>query len=89
MPEEEELGGAVLHEPATALRGGADGLDFIRRLVAGAPDVLVGGGKLIMEFGHDQRDAVTELIAATGALADARIVLDRQNIPRVVVAERK
>lgn len=86
--DKEELSATVHREPAVALRGGADGLDLIRRLATDAPDVLRAGGRLILEFGYDQRDAVTELIAATGAFGDPRIILDHQSIGRVIVAER-
>jgi len=89
VPDQEELSETVRHEPAEALRGGADGMDLIRRLVADAPDVLGAAGRLIMEFGHDQRDAVTQLIAAAGAFGDPQIILDHQSIPRVIVVERK
>lgn len=87
--DKEELSETVEHEPAAALRSGADGLDLIRRLVADAPDVLGPGGRLIMEFGHDQRNAVTELIAATNAFGDPQIILDHQSIARAAVVERK
>jgi ribosomal protein L3 glutamine methyltransferase len=39
------------HEPALALAGGADGLDLIRRTVAGAPAHLAPGGGLLCEIG--------------------------------------
>ncbi len=89
VPDREELSATVQHEPAAALYGGADGLDLIRRLAADAPDVLRPGGRLILEFGHDQRNAVTELIAATSAFGDPQIILDHQSISRVAVAEKK
>lgn len=89
VPDREELSATVQHEPALALRGGADGLDLIRRIIADAPDVLRPGGRLILEFGHDQRDAVVDLIAAAGAFGDPQIILDHQSIARVAVAERK
>lgn len=44
-------------EPQMALAGGADGLDFVRRILAGAPDRLAPGGVLVVEIGHN-RDAV-------------------------------
>jgi release factor glutamine methyltransferase len=47
---------ARLHEPATALDGGADGLDLVRRLSAGAWRWLAPGGHLLVET--SQRQAV-------------------------------
>ncbi|MFK8250727.1 50S ribosomal protein L3 N(5)-glutamine methyltransferase [Ancylobacter terrae] len=39
------------HEPEMALAGGPDGLDIVRRILAGAPDHLNAGGGLICEIG--------------------------------------
>lgn len=55
------------HEPLDALVSGADGLDDIRRIVAGAPAWLRSGGGLMVEHGYDQGAAVRDLFAATGA----------------------
>ena len=51
------------HEPGIALFGGADGLDFYRRLLE-HPGDLVDGGWLIVEVGYDQADAVRDLAAS-------------------------
>lgn len=39
------------HEPASALAGGADGLDLVRRILAAAPAHLAPGGGLLCEVG--------------------------------------
>lgn len=57
---------SLRHEPRQALVSGADGLDDIRRIVAGAGAHLVPGGWLLLEHGHDQADAVAELLSAAG-----------------------
>ncbi len=54
------------YEPALALDGGADGLDFLRRIVAEAPAFLDEGGVLAVEIGSDQGEAVRALFAAAG-----------------------
>ena len=54
------------HEPRMALDGGADGLDFYRRLLAQAPERLLSGGLLAVEIGYDQREAVMELFREQG-----------------------
>ena len=41
-------------EPALALDGGDDGMDFIRRLLAGAPAHLEDGAVLVLEVGHER-----------------------------------
>jgi len=40
-------------EPALALAGGADGMDFIRPLLREAPQSLAQGGVLVLEIGHE------------------------------------
>jgi release factor glutamine methyltransferase len=56
------------HEPRAALDGGADGLDFYRVLIAEAAARLRLGGRMLVELGHDQVDAVRRLVAAQLAL---------------------
>ena len=41
-------------EPALALAGGADGMDFIRPLLAQAASHLAEGGVLVLEIGHER-----------------------------------
>jgi ribosomal protein L3 glutamine methyltransferase len=40
-------------EPAVALAGGIDGMDFVRGLIQGAPAVMNEGGALVLEIGHE------------------------------------
>jgi release factor glutamine methyltransferase len=54
------------HEPAMALDGGADGLDAIRSIVAGASVHLAPGGLLLLEHHHDQSSAVLALLRQSG-----------------------
>jgi len=51
------------HDPRGALDGGADGLDFYRRLAAEAKPLLKPGGKLMLEFGAGQADAISSILA--------------------------
>ncbi|HLZ69086.1 MAG TPA: peptide chain release factor N(5)-glutamine methyltransferase [Dehalococcoidia bacterium] len=57
------------HEPRTALDGGADGLDQIRRLIGQLPGRLRAGGAALLEIDPGQAEAVTELAAQIGAAA--------------------
>jgi ribosomal protein L3 glutamine methyltransferase len=41
-------------EPELALAGGADGMDFVRRLLADAPAVLTEEGVLVLEIGNER-----------------------------------
>jgi len=75
------------YEPASALYGGPDGLDVIRRLVGSARQHLAAGGWLIIEFGFGQEAAVREVAQEAGWNV-ARIRSDLQGIPRVAVLRR-
>jgi ribosomal protein L3 glutamine methyltransferase len=41
-------------EPALALAGGADGMDVVRRIVAGAPAHMTEAAVLVLEVGHER-----------------------------------
>ena len=56
----------VQNEPRIALDGGADGLDFYRRLLEVCPDRVKKGGMLLLEIGYDQREALNALCATRG-----------------------
>jgi len=85
----EAVGATVRYEPPVALRGGADGLDYVRPIVRDAPGILRPGGVLIMEFGYTHADAVRDLVMATGRFAEPKILRDLQGIERAVVARTK
>jgi release factor glutamine methyltransferase len=75
------------YEPGSALFAGPDGLDVIRRLVPVAAARLRPGGVLVMEVGHGQWPAVTQLLEASG-FTGVDWHADLQSIPRVVAARR-
>lgn len=56
--------GDLRFEPRSALASGADGLDDIRRIVAGAKEHLNAGGWLLFEHGYDQAARARELLGA-------------------------
>lgn len=58
--------GDVRFEPREALVSGRDGLDAIRRILAGAPAHLRSGGWLWFEHGHTQGEAVVALLHGAG-----------------------
>lgn len=45
------------HEPELALAGGADGMDLVRRIVAGAAERLTPDGVLMVEIGNERQFA--------------------------------
>jgi release factor glutamine methyltransferase len=71
-------------EPHNALYAGADGLDIIRRLIVAAPERLQPHGRLLIEIGQGQSDAVLTLVRAAGFTAE--VVPDLAGIPRVLDA---
>lgn len=71
-------------EPALALFGGVDGLDHVRRIVAGARDLLLPGGWVLLEIGSDQGAAVRELLVNHG-YTDVEILPDPAGHDRVAV----
>ena len=66
--------GDLRAEPRQALASGEDGLDDLRRIVAGAPSRLTPGGHLLVEHGYDQGPAVRDLFQAAGFEAIATVV---------------
>ena len=60
------LGDGVRHEPRRALVGGRDGLAAIRAIGHGAGRCLRAGGRLLLEHGAEQGEAVRALLAAAG-----------------------
>ncbi|HET7488490.1 MAG TPA: hypothetical protein VFJ85_11220 [Acidimicrobiales bacterium] len=54
------------HEPRSALDGGADGLDVVRRVVAAAGRLLRPGGWLLVEVGGEQDADLDPSLAAAG-----------------------
>jgi len=75
----------VRYEPRAALSAGDDGLRFHREICARAKDYLEPGGRLIMEVGEGQADAVCRLAQSYGA-ARVSIFKDLVGIDRVVEA---
>ncbi len=75
------------HDPAAALYGGEDGLEFYRLLAAEAPGRLVPGGILAVEIGAEQGEAVQHLFASAGFDA-VELIQDYSRRDRVVIAFR-
>ncbi len=72
-------------EPRAALTDEGDGLAAYRAIAAGAPAWLTPGGRLMVEIGPTQADAVSGLFAASG-LAEVAVLRDLDGRDRVVVA---
>lgn len=71
------------HEPRLALDGGADGLDALRQVVAGAAAWLRPGGWLIVEIGAGQAQRVIRLATEAGLYEAVQVAPDYAGIPRI------
>ena len=74
------------HDPAAALDGGADGLRAYRAILRGIaerPGLLARDGRVVLEIGFDQADAVVGLARAEG-LGKGVVTRDLPGHPRVV-----
>jgi release factor glutamine methyltransferase len=74
---------ARLHEPRLALDGGLDGLDVVRRIVAGAKRWLAPGGRLLVETSRSQTPASVAAFERQGLAA--RIVTSDELDATVVI----
>ncbi|MDF2695459.1 MAG: Protein-N(5)-glutamine methyltransferase PrmC [Labilithrix sp.] len=74
-------------EPRTALDGGVDGLDFVRKIVDEAPAWLVPGGVLALEIGAGEAAATRALLEGRG-YSDVAVERDYGKIERVVSGVR-
>ncbi|MGI6654983.1 MAG: peptide chain release factor N(5)-glutamine methyltransferase [Christensenellales bacterium] len=75
----------VQGEPALALDGGADGLDFYRRLFGQAPQHLKPAGHLVVELGDHQAQDVKTL--ARRDFCGALVYDDLAGLPRALAAQ--
>jgi len=71
-------------DPRKALDGGDDGLDFYRAIFDKATAYLASKGKVCVEIGFGQEEAVSNIAAANG-YADITVIKDLNQINRVVV----
>jgi release factor glutamine methyltransferase len=84
VAEGAQLGPGVReYEPDEALFAGKEGLDAYRALAPQLPRLLGKGGLAAVEIGHDQGEAVTDLLARGGL--QARIAPDLAGRPRAVL----
>jgi len=76
-------------EPAVALVGGLDGLDFYRRIVPAAPPLLAPRGFLAVEIAESRAAAVVDIFRAAGRYEAVEVRDDLGGRPRVVVGRER
>lgn len=77
----------VAYEPLSALDGGADGTDVLRRAVHAGARLLRPGGWLLLELGGDQADLLRPDLAAAGFGGPDQLV-DAEGDVRGIAARR-
>jgi release factor glutamine methyltransferase len=75
------------HDPRGALDGGADGLDYGRRLAAEAARFLKPEGRLMLEFGDGQATPLRGILELEKWVVE-RVEEDYTHRPRIMVARR-
>ncbi|MCW3472958.1 peptide chain release factor N(5)-glutamine methyltransferase [Limobrevibacterium gyesilva] len=81
MPE------VAVHEPASALDGGLDGLDAYRTLIPALPGLLNEAGTAVLELGQGQAESARNLARQAGFAAPA-LRRDLAGIARALVLHR-
>ena len=86
LGEYEELAVEVrIHEPRIALTPGPSGMEIIDRIFDDARRHLTPNGRLVLEIGYGQEEALRTLAKTKGFTVDAALP-DLAGIPRVVVS---
>ena len=76
------------YDPRAALDGGTDGLDFYRKLAVEAKPSLKPEGKIMLEFGDGQEDAVKAIFENEKWIVEA-VKEDYSHRARILVAKHK
>lgn len=83
-----ELAPELAFEPRSALDGGPDGLDVVRRLLDRLPEALAPDGVALLEIGEDQGDAITTEVATRLPDWRCRVAPDLAGRARLARIER-
>lgn len=76
------------HEPMLALEGGEDGISPYRVMAPQLGEHLNPGGFVLFEIGHDQGEAVPQLLRDTGDFGTVKVLRDFTGRDRIVLAQR-
>jgi len=74
-------------DPRAALDGGADGLDFYRMFATGAKPFLKPSGKIMLEFGDGQAEAIRGLFESEKWIVEA-VKEDYSQRSRILIARK-
>lgn len=86
--EIDNLEAEVKCQPAIALDGGQDGLDFYRRIICDSHSYLRQNGFLIMEIGFNQIEAIKNIFMYSPNFKITEVTKDYSQIERIIVAKK-
>lgn len=75
------------YEPQSALRGGADGLRYLRELIEKGRPLLDNPGQLVLESSSSQKQAILKLAESADGWTNAHVLADHEHLPRVLVCD--
>jgi release factor glutamine methyltransferase len=84
-----DLARELAYEPRSALDGGPDGLDVIRRLLDRLPDALAPDGVALVEIGADQEAGIVAAVADRLPGWSCAVTADLAGLPRLARVERR
>ena len=79
----------ALYEPKAALDGGKDGMDYLKEIIAQAPQFLLPCGWLLLEMSPYQVEKALFTLAETDVYQNTKAVEDYSHHQRVVMAQLK
>ena len=79
----------VRYEPISALDGGEDGLSCLKHIINNAHFYLRQKGHLLLEIGHDQRDAVQRIVDQCVEYENVAYTKDYSGYDRVVQMRKR
>ena len=77
------------YEPIRALDGGLDGTAIHRRILSGAAERLIPGGRIYLEIGYDQGELARDIASGHNEFEDVKILKDYSGNDRVLTARKK
>ncbi|KPK93461.1 MAG: hypothetical protein AMJ88_07900 [Anaerolineae bacterium SM23_ 63] len=90
IPSEELVDLVVARrEPRSALDGGEDGLQIIDRLMVQIPDLLAPRGRVLLEIGADQAEAVQTIVQNAIPASIVEVLQDLAGRDRLLMIDRR
>jgi release factor glutamine methyltransferase len=86
--ESGKIVGSLKQEPSIALDGGVDGLTLIKKVLQTAPHFLREKGWLLVEFGYNQREMISDIVGKLNIYQVKQWIVDYNNQWRGVILRR-